>query len=146
MTINKLDCFIEPVNPLVTKGALLYLPIWQVMCALILFRELRDESRSRLCLAQTRSAIHICGKPLLSFLFATPVSFGRFEVCGIPFHNIHKGLEFLRIHFRKIHLKKFTVGQHLLLSYAVSFLDFLTGVHEFIKNSIITSGIGIFFM
>ena len=41
MTINKLDCFIEPVNPLVTKGALLYLPIWQVMCALILFRELR---------------------------------------------------------------------------------------------------------
>ena len=90
MTINKLDCFIEPVNPLVTKGALLYLPIWQVMCALILFRELRDESRSRLCLAQTRSAIHICGKPLLSFLFATPVSFGRFEGCGIPFHNIHE--------------------------------------------------------
>lgn len=97
MTINKLDCFIEPVNPLVTKGALLYLPIWQVMCALILFRELRDESRSRLCLAQTRSAIHICGKPLLSFLFATPVSFGRFEGCGIPFHNIHKGLEFVRM-------------------------------------------------
>ena len=134
------------MEPLVTKGALLYLPIRQVMCALILFRELRDESRSRLCLAQTRSAIHICGKPLLSFLFATPVSFGRFEGCGIPFHNIHKGLEFVRIHFRKIHLKKFTVGQHLLLSYAVSFLDFLTGVHEFIKNSIITSGIGIFFM
>ena len=70
VTINKLDCFIDPVNPLVTKGALLYLPIWQVMCALILFRELRDASRSRLCLAQTRSAIHICGKPLLSFCHA----------------------------------------------------------------------------
>ena len=41
-----------------TKGALLYLPIRQVMCALILFRELRDKSRSRLYLAQTRSAIH----------------------------------------------------------------------------------------
>lgn len=36
-------------NPLVTKGALLYLPIWQVMCALILFRELLDKSRSMPC-------------------------------------------------------------------------------------------------
>lgn len=57
-----------------------------------------------------------------------------------------KSLEFIRIHFRKIHLKKFAVCQHLLLSYAVCFLDFFTGIHEFIKNSIITSGIGIFFM
>lgn len=104
------------------------------MCALILFRELRDKSRSRLGLAQTRAAIHTRGKLLFSLLFATSVSFGRFECCGIPFHNIHKSLEFVRIHFRKIHLKKFAVCQHLLLGYAVCFLDFLTGIHEFIKT------------
>lgn len=55
-----------------TKGALLYLPIWQVMCALILFRELRDKSRSRLGLAQTRSAIHIVASRYFLFFLPRP--------------------------------------------------------------------------
>ena len=60
--------------PLVTKGALLYLPIRKVMCALILFRELRDKSRSRLYLAQTRSAIHTLRQSRY-FLFFLPRPF-----------------------------------------------------------------------
>ena len=56
------------------KGALLYLPIRKVMCALILFRELRDKSRSRLYLAQTRSAIHTLRQSRY-FLFFLPRPF-----------------------------------------------------------------------
>ena len=71
--------------PLVTKGALLYLPIRQVMCALILFRELRDKSRSRLGLAQTRSAIHIVASRY--FLFFLPRPFPLADLKAVEYRS-----------------------------------------------------------
>ena len=55
------------------------------LCALILFRELRDKSRSRLGLAQTRSAIHIVASRY--FLFFLPRPFPLADLKAVEYRS-----------------------------------------------------------
>lgn len=63
-----------------------------------------------------------CRVTLIIFLPATTVSLHWFAQIGIALQDIGKGLEFIRIHFRKVNFEKLTVHNHLRLGRVICFL------------------------